>query len=166
MKKLLKTFTISVIVLIGGCGALLFMLGVPQSLARRHHFDRLVMTCDHKALLSIAIPLIQAATNQVVYARSHSRHPSTTKLPPIIWQMSPRTVVVEPGQLRMEFHGGFDHFGFLIRQREEWELTWYTEQGHHDLLRIPIEETREANNPSHHTAGSRAIAQPPAAGER
>ncbi len=165
MKRTLKTFAVLACVLIGGCGAMLSMLGVPQSIARRHHFDGLVRTGNHKDLLSAAIPVIQAATNQLVYARSHSRHLSMTNLPLIIQQMKPRTVVVEPGSLRMEFHGGFDHFGFLVRQHDDWELTWYTEQGHHTLLNAPINK-ESANKPSHHTAGSRAIAQLPAAGER
>jgi hypothetical protein len=31
--------------------------------------------------------------------------------------------------MTIEFHGGFDHFGFDIREREDnWEMARYTEQ--------------------------------------
>lgn len=115
-----------------------FLLGGPQSLARRRHFDRLVKTADHLAFLAATIRVIQETTNEVTYHRSYDHYPSITNLPPIIRRMKPNYVGVDPERLRMEIHGGVDHYGFEVRKRDEWELSWYTEQGHHPILTAPI----------------------------
>ncbi len=146
MKRFLKTIAILAVVLIGGCGVVFIVLGGPWELARRHHFDQIVKTADRGALLSAAIPVIEAATNHTTFSQSYDHYPSITNLPSIIQKMKPNYVAVDPQRLRMEFHGGFDHYGFEIRKRNEWELTWYTEHGHHPLLTAPIKGT--ANNTS------------------
>ncbi len=150
MKRFLKTIAILSVVLIGGCGVIFVMLGGPQAVARRRHFDRLVKTADHQALLAAAITVIRGATNDVTFHRSYDHYPSITNLPPIIYQMKPNYVGVDPERLRMEFHGGFDHYGFEIRRRDQWELSWYTEHGHHPILTAPIEGT--ANQASQDTS--------------
>ena len=134
----------------------LLLLGGPQSVAKRRHFDRLVKTADHQALLAAAITVIRGTTNDVTFHRSYDHYPSITNLPPIIHQMKPNYVGVDSERLRMEFHGGFDHYGFEVRKGDEWELSWYTEHGHHLLLTAPIKET--ANQALHGTADSRADA--------
>jgi hypothetical protein len=141
MKRFLKTIAILGLVLIGGCGVIFVLLGGPQMIARRQHFDRLVETADHQALLSAAIPVIEGTTNHMTFHRSYDHYPSITNLPPIIHQMKPNYVAVDPQRLRMEFHGGFDHYGFEIRKEDQWELSWYTEGGHHPILTAPIKGT-------------------------
>jgi hypothetical protein len=139
--------------MIGGCGVVFVMLGGPQAVARRRHFDRLVKTADHQTLLAAAINVIRGTTNDVTFHRSYDRYPSITNLPAIIHEMNPNYVGVDPERLRMEFHGGFDHYGFEVMKRDEWELSWYTEHGHHPILTAPIKGT--ANQVLHGTADSR-----------
>lgn len=150
MKNFLKTSAILAVVLIGGCGIIFVMFGGPQDVARRWHFDRLVKTADHQALLAAAITVIQGATNHVIFYRSYDDYPSITNLPPIIHRMKPNYVGVDPERLRMEFHGGFDHYGFEVNRGDQWELSWYTEHGHHPILTTPIEGT--ANQASQDTS--------------
>ena len=67
--------------------------------------------------------------------------------------MNPNYVDVGPDGMHMEFHGGFDHFGFDVRRTEdEWVLSWYTEHGDHRLLGLPIIETNMANKASQATS--------------
>ncbi len=150
MKRVLKITALLGLVLIGGCGVIFVMLGGPQIIARRQHFDRLVETADHQALLSAAILVIEGTTNRMTFHRPFDNYPSITNLPPIIRLMEPNYVTVDPQRLRMEFHGGFDHYGFEIRKGDQWELSWYTEGGYHPILTAPIKET--ANQAPHGTA--------------
>ena len=119
--------------------AFFFWIGGPKILARRHHFNHLVKTADHQALLAAAIPVITSTTNDVIYYRLHDRHPCITNLPAIMHDMEPNYISVCPEGLIMEFHGGFDHYGFEILKQDQWELSWYTEQGHHPILTTQIE---------------------------
>jgi hypothetical protein len=55
--------------------------------------------------------------------------------------MNPRYVSVSPDGMTIEFHGGFDHFGFAVRRLDNnWKLTWYTEDGHQSLATIEKDE--------------------------
>ena len=146
MKAVLKFIGLLVLGVIMLWIAAFLLLGGPKAVAHRRHFDHLVKTADHQALLAAAIPAIEATTNQVTFHGSCDHYPSISNLPPIIHQMKPYYVAVDPERLRMEFHGGFDHYGFEIRKRDQWELSWYTEHGHHPLLTAPI--TGKANQAS------------------
>ena len=114
------------------------LLGGPHSASLRHHFETLAKTNDHKAVARAAIAVIRAATNDTIL-----RGARLTNLPPLITRMKPEYVTVSPQRMTIEFHGGFDHFGFEIRDVEDaWEMTQYTEQGRRSILKIgKVDET-------------------------
>jgi hypothetical protein len=123
-----------------------FLIGGPAEHARWRHFNKLVKTADHRAVLDAAIPLIRATTNDVVYTKFLSDCPSITNLPPTISTMDPNSVSISPHSMTIEFHGGFDHYGFGIRNNDShWLMTWYTEKGHHDILRVTNQSEQSAS---------------------
>ena len=98
----------------------------------RRHFDRLVKTNDHDSVARAAVAMIRAATNRTIFMADR-----LTNLPSLIASMKPKYVAVSPDRMTIEFHGGFDHFGFEIQDRDGLsEMTWYTEEGHHPLLTV------------------------------
>jgi hypothetical protein len=79
---------------------------------------------------------MEASTDATVF-----RGYQITTLPPQIARMSPKSVAVSPHSMTIEFHGGFDHFGFKVWDQDRfWEMGWYTEQGQHSLLNIGKKE--------------------------
>jgi hypothetical protein len=124
-------------------GALAFLLGFwclsggPEEVTRSRHFHELVKTANHRAILETAIPLIQATTNEIIYSKFLSDYPSITNLPPTISTMDPNSVIINPEGMTIEFHGGFKHYGFGIRNSNSaWLMSWYTGSAHHDILQI------------------------------
>jgi hypothetical protein len=125
-------FKIIGVLLVLAVGAIFVLLGGPQSLMFRRHFDRLVKTNNHEAVAQAAIAVIQGTTNQTLFMNDR-----LTNLPPLIAMMKPRYVSVSPDHMVIEFHGGFDHFGFRINDRDtNWEMSWYTEEGRRSLLSV------------------------------
>ena len=59
-----------------------------------------------------------------------------------IQRLRPSYVIVEHDRLRIELHGGFDHYGYRLTRDEKngrWLLEWYTEGGpDQSLLAWPI----------------------------
>ena len=132
VKTAIKIASLVGVLLVLALGAIFVLLGGPQSLSLRRHFDRLVKTNDHGAVARTAIAVIEATTNQTLFMNDR-----LTNLPPLIAGMKPRYVSVSPDQMTIEFHGGFDHFGFRIDDRvTSWEMYWYTEDGRHPLLTV------------------------------
>jgi hypothetical protein len=120
------------VLLVLAVGAIFVLLGGPKSLRYRRHFDRLVQTNDHGVVARAAITVIRGATNQTLLTGN-----LLANLPPEITRMKPRYVSVSPEHMTIEFHGGFDHFGFKIEDRDQtWDMSWYTEKGRHPLLSI------------------------------
>lgn len=69
-------------------------------------------------------------------------------LPPVIAGMKPKYVSFSSNYLTIEFHGGFDHFGFKVADRgKSWEMSWYTEEERHTLLSIAKGELEQASPP-------------------
>lgn len=53
------------------------------------------------------------------------------RLPPFIYGLQPRSVYVGINSVRLEFAGGFDHFGYRLipsQKSNQWTLNWYTEK--------------------------------------
>jgi hypothetical protein len=104
-------------------------------LAKKHHFNRLAANIDPETFMNMAIPLMLSATGHVGYSRSANQYDAPmSALPPYFSSMNAAWVSVDTESMRMEFHGGFDHFGFEIRKTEDsWILWRYTEKGR-DIL--------------------------------
>jgi hypothetical protein len=106
----------------------------------------LVKTADHTEIARAAIDIAMQTTTQTLYSDTTYYALKLSNLPPAIAQMEPTYVSVLPDRLQIEFHGGFDHYGFTVWKRDqEWEMTWYTEGGQHRILGIPIEQETMAN---------------------
>jgi hypothetical protein len=130
-KRFLKLTGSLIFVVAIALAGLFVLFGGPRSLSLRRHFDRLVKTNDHQAVLKAAISLMGSTTNDTLVTGAH-----LTNLPPSIAVMNPQWVGISSDQVTIEFHGGFDHFGFRVRDEgDSWAMTWYTEQGHH-VLRV------------------------------
>ena len=107
-------------------------------------FQSLVATNDHTQVAHQAIELIQATTNDALIQDT-----DIAGLPSAIANMRPSYVSIHPRGMGIEFHGGFDHYGFMIEETEGgWDMLWYTEKEHHRLLRITEDEIGKANNTS------------------
>jgi hypothetical protein len=146
MNRTNATLIILALCVIAGWRVIYVKLGGPESFARLRHFNTLVKTCDRDQLLSAAIPIIEASTDLVVYTSQYSERFPLTNLPPIIATMRPNYVVVEPDHMELEFHGGFEHFGFRITKLDQqWALERYNGRSSHDMLRVPISEHGMAN---------------------
>ena len=114
-------------------GGLVFvMVGGPQSCARRRQFEGFVKSANHHELLTAAVSVIRVATNHTVYKRDDI--PPIAELPLVISEMNPSYVSVESNRMRIEFHGGFNHYGFKVLKDENWQLSWYTEHGTHPII--------------------------------
>lgn len=161
MKTALKIICVLAVLLVLALGAIFVLLGGPQSLRYRRHFDSLVKTNNHDAVARAAITVMRGTTNQTLLMGY-----VLTNLPPEIAGMNPKYVSISPEHMTMEFHGGFDHFGFKIQDRDKsWEMSWYTEKGRHPLLSIGKGEPngtangsqpiRSETNTTSATAGSR-----------
>lgn len=109
-----------------------YLLGGPSDMAaRKHRFDALVQTNDHRAVAEAAIIAIRNYTN------AQFLDGEVTNLAPAIAALRPSYVVVYPDAITIEFAGGFDHFGFKVEdQHDGWEMSWYTEGGQHSLLTL------------------------------
>jgi len=120
---------------------LLWLLaGGPSSCHRRSCFDRAVESVDQRALLAAAVDVIRQTTNHMTFNDMYSHYPSLTNLPPIIHKMKPNYVSVDPYSMQIEFHGGFDHYGFRIKElADAWKLSRYTEDGEQEMIRLRIE---------------------------
>ena len=62
------------------------------------------------------------------------------RIPPLLKTLSPNSIFGSSHRLGLEFHGGFDHYGYTVRQSESdvtrWTLYFYTEQGMTELTTI------------------------------
>jgi len=69
-----------------------------------------------------AIALIKQHNNYIGYNRRGDEYNSPfSDLPPFFANMNARWMSVESNYLRIEFHGGFDHYGFHVREMDgEW----------------------------------------------
>ena len=116
-------------------GGRFLLRGPLQMAATRHRFDALVRTNDHRAVAEAALAAIRTYTN------AEFLHDRVTSLAPAIAVLRPNYVVVYPDAVTIEFAGGFDHFGFKVEDKHDiWEMSWYTEKGHHPLLTLAKQE--------------------------
>ena len=124
------------------------LMGGPQSLEQRKRFKNLVKSADHASIALAGIDLMNRATGTTVYSDTSCDALKVSYLPPVIARMRPKYVHVAGDRLHIEFHGGFDHYGFDIHKNDvDWEMTWYTEHGSHHLVSMPIRKDGEQSLP-------------------
>ncbi len=80
----------------------------------------------------------QIARACVALARANTNHtefiyPTDPVVPLLLRSLGPKYITADSNLVRMEFHGGFDHYGYRVRQSETnakfWAISWYTEHG-------------------------------------
>src|SRR5262245_20238577 len=66
--------------------------------------------------------------------------PTDPVVPPLLRSLSPQYISASSNHVTMEFHGGFDHYGYRVRQSDtnstRWTIFWYTEKGERLLTTI------------------------------
>jgi hypothetical protein len=89
---------------------------------------------DFPQIASACIILTRAFTNDTLI------YPTDPIVPPLLRSLSPRYISADSNSVTMEFHGGFDHYGYRVRQSDTnpalWTISWYTEKGERLLTMI------------------------------
>jgi hypothetical protein len=82
---------------------------------------------DYGEIALAAVALTHAITNDSKLLR-----PNDAAVPPALRALSPKYISASSNQVLMEFHGGFDHYGFIVRQStansRQWTISYYTER--------------------------------------
>jgi hypothetical protein len=82
---------------------------------------------DFSQIAAACVTLARAASNDLAVLQ-----PSDPRVPPVIRLLSPSYICAGTNSVGLEFHGGFDHYGYQVRQSDtnpkEWTLSFYTEQ--------------------------------------
>jgi len=75
---------------------------------------------------------------------SNSRPLTPEKWPVSVRRMRPMYVMVEQDRIRLELHGGFEHYGYILARtagQEAWALEWYDEGNMSKILvTLPVTE--------------------------
>ena len=89
-----------------------------QALQSRSDYTQIAVAC---------VALTRAITNDSDFIR-----PTDSIVPPLLRSLSPRYISASSNHVTMEFHGGFDHYGYRVRQSpsnsKQWTISWYTEK--------------------------------------
>jgi hypothetical protein len=90
---------------------------------------------DYPQIAAACVTLARASTNESALIK-----PTDPIVPPILRSLSPRYISASSNHVTMEFHGGFDHYGYRVRQSDtnlkQWTISYYTEQGERLLTTI------------------------------
>ena len=90
---------------------------------------------DFTEIAKIGTRLTRSVTNDYRLIRQND-----VEMPPLLKSISARYVTVYSNHVRIEFHGGFDHYGYHIQQSQTnpvfWSISWYTEHGERFLTNI------------------------------
>ena len=90
---------------------------------------------DYPQIGAACVTLARAITND-----SGIIWPSDPVMPPLLRSLSPKYINASSNRVTIEFHGGFDHYGYRVRQSDTnpalWTFSWYTEQGERLLTTI------------------------------
>ena len=100
----------------------------------RANFEKSLNHTDKAELLAESKKMILSA---VETRRSINWDSSSiTNLHPVIQNLNAAYVYFNNEQLIIEFHGGFDHYGYKVQQNESnlWELSRYSEQSVEPLV--------------------------------
>lgn len=88
---------------------------------------------DFPQIATACIALARATNSEIIW-------PTNPVVPPLLRSLTPRYISASSNLVNMEFHGGFDHYGYRVRQSDtnarEWTISWYTEGGQWSLITI------------------------------
>ena len=66
--------------------------------------------------------------------------PTDPRVPALLHSLAPQYIYASSNYVVMEFHGGFDHYGYRVRQSDttpsRWTISYYTEKGERVLTTI------------------------------
>ncbi len=90
---------------------------------------------DYPQIAAACVTLTRAITNESALIK-----PTDPVVPAILRSLSPRYMSASSNHVTLEFHGGFDHYGYRVRQSDsnpkQWTISYYTEQGERLLTTI------------------------------
>lgn len=90
---------------------------------------------DYPQIAAACVTLARATTNESVLL-----YPSQPIVPPLLRSLAPKYISAHTNFITLEFHGGFDHYGYRVRQSDtepsQWTISFYTEDGEHLLTTI------------------------------
>jgi len=93
---------------------------------------------DYPQIAAACVSLARTITND-----STLIEPSDPVVPAALRALSPRYISAYTNSITLEFHGGFDHYGFRVEQADTdpklWTISYYTEQGQRLLTTITNE---------------------------
>lgn len=80
---------------------------------------------DYPQIAAACVMLAHALTNSALI------YPSDPQVPGLLQTLAPRHIFASTNFVELEFHGGFDHYGFSVKQSatnpKEWAISFYTE---------------------------------------
>jgi hypothetical protein len=90
---------------------------------------------DYPQIATACVTLARATTNDSVLL-----YPNDSLVPALLKSLSPRYVSVSSNHVTLEFHGGFDHYGYSVHQSDtnskQWMIFFYTEKSRRLLATI------------------------------
>ena len=93
---------------------------------------------DHEKVALACLDVHKCA----MHNHAHSLLPDNPCIPEELRSLGFKYIWVQEHSLRMEFHGGFDHYGFKLARdpgtpdKNQWILYYYTEDGSRELHRL------------------------------
>jgi hypothetical protein len=86
---------------------------------------RLLHSTDHRAVADACALILKDVK------RYQGKSWDDASFPAVIRDIRPSHVIIYDREIRIEMHGGFDHYGFDFRQASPptWDLWYYTESG-------------------------------------
>ena len=124
-------------------------LALLLALASPFVYEAFKISAQQRALLGRS-DYPQIATNCLALMKSITNHsgfiyPGDSRVPTSLRTLSFRYINSLSNHLRMEFHGGFDHYGYELRpsntNANTWTLLWYTEKTRKPLTTIAEEHS-------------------------
>jgi hypothetical protein len=89
---------------------------------------------DYPQIAAACVTLSRAVTNDGLI------YPSDPIVPPLLRSLSFQYIAADSNHITMEFHGGFDHYGYHVRQSatdpKQWTISYYTEKSEKPLTTI------------------------------
>ena len=96
------------------------------------HRRALQSRSDYSQIATACVSLARSMTNENTLIKS-----TDPIVPGLLRSLSPRYISASSNYVTMEFHGGFDHYGYRVEQSptnaKQWTISWYTEK-HQRLL--------------------------------